>query len=284
MSEPATSANIPAGLPPGADLLRVAFTADRPANGTVLFEFPAPVNRLAVLVGDASAADTKPPATGELLILSVPTAGEEDAGLVHVVRAWADAAAPPDRPTQVVTLQGAQVVWAGGRAALLAPADRLADTRRALVEVAYYDAELHALERDLAGLWPDLEADTPLAFEFTERSFRGRRQLAERFRRVLSLRARLARITPHVLCPHVHPPTLANQLGERLRERARMAHRVEAVAGQIEVFERVYEACGQRASDFGLARTGHVLEWVIIVLLLTQTILFSVELLAGLRR
>lgn len=267
----------PAGPPPDNRVQRVAFPTQRTPGQTLLFEFPAPVHRLAVLVGDRPPGKAERPSE-ELLVLSVP-ADDEDAGVLGRAREWCDAAGPGDCPGQLVTLQGAHVVWAPGRVAVLARADRLDAVRKAAIEAAYYDAELRNLERELGGLWPDLEADTPLAFEFGERSVRGRRQLAERFRRVLALRARLARITPHVLCPHVHPPTLASQVGERLRERARMAHRVESLGGQIEVFERVYEACGQRASDFMLARTGHTLEWVIILLLFTQTILVGIELL-----
>jgi hypothetical protein len=275
---------LPAGLPPGALLQRVAFTS-KPAPGqTVLLEFPAPVNRTAVLAAAGTPARPVPQPDEELLILSVPAPAQEDADLLLRAREWADPAGEGGRASQVVALQGAQIVWAPGRAAVLAVEDRLDAVRKAVIEAAFYEAELRSIERELGGLWPDLEADAPLAFEFNEKSVRGRRQLAQRFQRVLMLRARLARITPHVLCPHVHPPTLASQVGERLRERARMAHRVEAGGAQLEVFERVYEACGQRASDFMLARTGHLLEWTIIVLLLAQTILVTVDLLSGLRR
>jgi uncharacterized Rmd1/YagE family protein len=164
---------------------------------------------------------------------------------------------------------------------VVASPDRLHAARNSALEVAYYDAELGAIETELASLWPELEADTPLAFAFAEQSVRLRRQLVERFRRVFTLRARLARISPLVLAPHAHPPTLATQLNERLRERARMAHRVESLNTQLEVFERVYEGCGQKANEFMIARTGHTLEWFIIILLLIQTVLVAVELLSA---
>jgi hypothetical protein len=174
------------------------------------------------------------------------------------------------------------VFWARGCVALVAPPERRAAVRRALLEFAHVEAELRAIETDLGARWPELEADAPLAFEFDEGAARKKQQLAQRFLQVLALRARLARITPQVLCPHVHPPTLASQIGERLRERTRVAQRLEFAGGQLEVFERVYEQCGQRASDFGLARTGHTLEWIIIVLLFAQIVLVSVELMAAL--
>ncbi|HEY1191849.1 MAG TPA: hypothetical protein VGE74_29730 [Gemmata sp.] len=280
MSDPNELTGAPAWAPVGSTVQRVEFATERTAGQTVLMEFPAPVNRLAVLAdGTAPEKEKAQPHDERLVVLSVPGVAHEDADLLSRARDWVDASALGGTPSQVLTLQGAVLVWAQGRTAVLAPAERLDAVTRALIEFAYYDAELRAVERELGALWPHLTADAPLAFEFNERSVRGRRRLAERFQQVLALRARLARITPHVLCPHVHPPTLASQVGERLRERARLAHRLESVGGQMEVFERVYEACGQRASDFVLARTGHTLEWVIIILLLTQTILFAVELL-----
>jgi hypothetical protein len=278
------AAELLAGLPPGALLQRVAFTSEAAPGQTVLLVFPAPVNRTAVVAADRAPAKGAPQRPDEeLLILAVPAPVQEDADLLLSAREWADPGAD-GRASQVVSLQGAQIVWAPGRAAVLAAEERLDAVRKAVIEAAFYDSELRSIERELGGLWPDLEADAPLAFEFNEKSVRGRRQLAQRFQRVLLLRARLARITPHVLSPHVHPPTLASQVGERLRERARFLHRVEAAGGQLEVFERVYEACGQRASDFMLARTGHLLEWGIIVLLFVQTILVVIDLLSGTRR
>ena len=62
-----------------------------------------------------------------------------------------------------------------------------------------------------------------------------------------------------------------------LRERLRMPTRHEAAAVQLEVFRDAYDMCGQRASDFMLARTGHRLEWVIIVLLAAQLLLWGFE-------
>lgn len=264
-------------LPVGAQFHRIAFVAGSAAGETVLTELPAAIGRRAVVIGIDPAAT---PAPGELLVLAVPATVDEEPDLLAEMRDWAD---PPtagvERTGQILTLQGAQVVWTPARLAVVASPDRLHAARNSALEVVYYDAELSAIETELAAMWPDLEADTPLAFAFAEQSVRLRRQLAERFLRVFTLRARLARITPHVLAPHAHPPTLATQLNERLRERVRMAHRVESLDTQLEVFERVYEGCGQKANEYMIARTGHTLEWVIIILLLAQTILVSIDLL-----
>lgn len=92
---------------------------------------------------------------------------------------------------------------------------------------------------------------------------------------------RFARLVPCVLVPHVHPPTLASQIGERLRERTRMADRLELVEGKLESQEHIYELCSHRTSEFMVARKGHHLEWVIIILLLVQTVLLMLDLLSS---
>ena len=61
-----------------------------------------------------------------------------------------------------------------------------------------------------------------------------------------------------------------------------MVDRCEFLDEQIEVFEKVYDSCGQRASDFMLNRSSNMLEWIIIVLLSTQILLTGFEILTSL--
>ena len=72
---------------------------------------------------------------------------------------------------------------------------------------------------------------------------------------------------------------LANQLADRLREKAHVEERGEAVAAQLEVFERIYEMNSQKIGDFAIARQSHALEWIIIVLLATEALLLLLDIL-----
>lgn len=269
------------GLPPGTEIQQIAFVSERVAGQQVLLEFPHPIHRWAVLVkSDPDQQQTV--SADDLLVLTIPASNQEDVELLGKVRDWVDLAAAESQPKSLMmTLQGAQIFWTPGRLAVLAQSDRLATVRTALVEACFYEAELRDIERTLGEAWPQLEADMPLAFEFDEASIGKRQQLRKRFLQILQIRARLARIAPHVHCPHMHPPTLASQVGERLRERTRMVHRHEFLDEQVEVFEEVYEKCGERVSDFMLTRTGNKLEWIIIVLLATQILLTLFEILTS---
>lgn len=279
-----------ADFPPGTEIQQIAFIATAKNGKTsdnrrTLCEFPPPIQRRAAIV---SPGDEQPV---DLLILAVPSfpavdnsqASPEAEVLLTQLRIWVEAAALAGQPpSHLMTLQGAQVFWNQGRLAILAPVERWETIRTALIEAVFYEAELREIEQTLGTAWPQLEADAPLAFEFDDRSLKKRKVLQQRFQQVLLLRARLARIAPQVHCPHVHPPTLASQVGERFRERMRLAHRHEILDEQIEVFEKIYEACGQRASDFVQTRSSNMLEWVIIVLLVTQLLLGGFEVLTSL--
>ncbi len=174
-------------------------------------------------------------------------------------------------------MQGVDLYWCLPRVAIVASADRLEMLRRAVVESAYWELELRQIESDLATRWPELEAHAPQAFEFRERDLKYRDQLAVQFRQLLLLRSRLAKITPWLRMPPAYPATLSGQIQERLRERLAVHHRVESLEVQLEVFERIYDGCGQRVSEFVLARRGHTLEWIIIILLALQTVFVVFE-------
>lgn len=210
-------------------------------------------------------------------LLVVPTPMVDAGDLPAEATGWVAAAGP----VQSIALHGAAVAWAPGRAAILVEPSRIDSVRAAVVEFLFRERELSAIEADVHAGWPDVEADAPLGFEFRDRDADRRQVLGERFQRTIGLRSRLARLLPHLDRPPVHPPTLASQVGERLRERSRMAERADFLDGQLEVHERVYDLCGQRASDWRLARKSTTLEWAIVVLLAVETVLILVGLLSS---
>jgi hypothetical protein len=182
-----------------------------------------------------------------------------------------------------MTFQGVMLVWAQDRLALLGPPERLEVLKPLAAELSYYEHELRELEKALGAWWPELEADSGPAFEINDKTAGQKKRLAQRFRDLLHLRARLTRILPMILTPHVYPPTLASQISERFRERTRLAHRLEVLQEQLEVYERVYDTCSQRVSDYTANRKSNILEMIIIVLLIAQVVLSLFEILSTTR-
>ncbi len=272
---------LPLGLPPRSTIQQVSFVVETKSGQLVLVELPPAIRRFAV-AAEHDSAKTVAVSSIDLSVLLIPAENHQDIELQSVARDWVvSAGVEGNVSSQMMTLQGAQVFWTAKRVAVIAPVDRLNSVGKALIEAAWYEAELLDLERKLGAAWPQMEADMPLAFTFDERALGKQKQLQERFQEVLLVRARLARLGPHVHRPHLHPPTLASQVGERYRERNQMIHRHEFLSEQVEVFEHVYESCGQRSSDFIQSRKGHMLEWIIIVLLSTQLLLWVFELLTS---
>jgi hypothetical protein len=259
----------------------IAFVTQTDDPRPAIIAFPEAGIR-AVLVGTrpaaAELADSATP-PGDLAMLVVPASAGDAGGFSAEVLAWVERGGP----AQAIALHGAAVAWALGRVAVLCEPARLDSVRAAVVDCCFHERELRAVEDAVAAAWPDVEADAALAFEFRDRDADRRRVLGERFRRTVALRARLARLAPHLDRPPTHPPSLAGQVGERLRERGRMTERAGFLADRLEVQERVYDLCGQRASDWSLARRSTTLEWAIVVLLAIETVLILVDLLASRR-
>lgn len=224
---------------------------------------------------------------GVLELAAVPLPGvhaaDHDATIAELVgraTAWASAADSGGAPPLVVPLYGTHVVWSHRRAVVLGPVDRLQAMQAAVAEFADREAELRNIERRIASGLEHVDDDAALAFEFDEQALPRRRDLAGRFREAVSLRRGLTVLSPAIHRPAPQPPTLAGQLGERLRDRSRVVERLEHAVEQADLLERVYAGCGDRVAEFLSSRRHATLEWVIILLLAVEVVLVTVDLLA----
>lgn len=249
----------------------------------VLMEFVDPANCKAVGVAvepGAMLTDSDRIAGEGIDILAVPGQPNDSSGTFDKLLAWVLEAHTAGTPPPITfTLHGAQVVWHSRRVAILAAAERMESLLLALVDFSYYERELARLERATADSWAQLECDTPLAFEVTARDLERRESVGRQTQRMLTVRMRYARIAPRLNRRGTNLPSLAHQLGERLREKSRVDERLETLANQLEVFEHVYELSSQRFSEFQTSRRETTLEWVIIVLLAAETMMLLIDLL-----
>jgi len=243
---------------------------------------------------DASLRHVTLTCSEELLLLLVPLEDDHEQPLpgemprenvlfTEMVSTWVGGGPQPPVPVAslvTVPLYGCYVAWTPGRAAVIGPPARLALLATAVTDFANGEAELRHLEQRCARLVDGLEGDASRTFELHKPSPSHREELAARFREAVAVCGRLALLAPVVHAPPIHPPTLASQLSERLRDRTRLAERHEFAVDRAEIAERIYEGCGQRAADFSIARSQLTLEWAIVVLLIVQTVLLVVDLLS----
>ncbi|WP_339743210.1 hypothetical protein [uncultured Rubinisphaera sp.] len=259
-------------LPEEARVENIKFVSRDTNALNELFQFPIAINRKAISVSTDGDSTEK----ADLTLLIVPASISLDAEKISAIRKWVEGDNHPIEPTSLMlSLQHVQILWSPERIAIVAEKNRVETVQRAMIEVTYYVSELTNIEYEISQRWPQLESDIPIAFQYDQKRIGRKKELMQQFQSIYLLRAQLSRITPFLLCPHVYPPTLASQVGERLRERVRVEDRVEFTSDQLEVYEEVYELCSQRINDHQHAYKGHTLEWMIIILLLVQ-ILFSV--------
>lgn len=265
-------------LPESTTAETIGIVGSESEAANLLFRFPPAINKKAVLIDEQSQINTD----YRFQILTVSSECLEDEQILDRVKNWVEPQAAGFQPALVLSLQHVQIFWTPERIALFLNDECAEDIKSAVVEVSYYVAQLVTIETKLATNWPDLEGDIPIAFQYDQQASQQQKKLRKRFQETYTLRAQLAKLTPFLLSPHTYPPTLASQISDRLRERIRVEDRVEFVSDSLEVFEEVYELCGQRASDFHHARKGHTLEWIIIILLAAELLIVSFDYLSSL--
>lgn len=231
---------------------------------------------------EAAAIRRRVLASGEsldLLVVPLEAGADHGAGsdMTGLLRDWVSAGAAL---AVVVPLYDCLVAWAPGRAAIVGPAEHLGSLDTAIVTFAGQDASLRDAERQGAAILDAIDADVAASTEPENCSRSQQRGLAMRYHDAVGIARRLSLLSLAIHTPPIHPPTLASQLGERLRDRARLIERHAMATERADLAERVSDASRQRALDISVGRQQIGLEWAIVVLLIVQTTMIVVDMLA----
>jgi hypothetical protein len=269
MSKPGGSKELPVEF----DEQHICFVQQASSTDVVLMRFADPAASFAILASAVVDGNNDPSTTAAL---SVTVVRPEDAkqGLAE----WADPRAVAQGAAPVyVRYRGVELLWQPARAVLLCDPDQASVLLPAVAEFSYYEAELRRVEQEIAAAWSEVEQDNTLAFDVTAADLGRSDAVGARMERAFRRRIRFARIEPHLESPAAEMPASARKLGEELRERTDVAARAEIVDGQLEVFEHIYEMTSQRMGEYKAARQGHIMEWVIIVLLGAEALLMLLQ-------
>jgi hypothetical protein len=258
---------------------RIEFLEEAPQGRTSLWEFTDPVPAKAVCdppvvaTKDVGAILEGPgsPGADTLEVLAAESGSQDEARGRDEFRAWVGA------PSITAKVEDVFVLWRPGRAAVRAPADRIESALLALAEFAFYEAHLRKIEAETAVRWPEAQDDTHLAYDVAAADLARHKELGERTVGVFHRRIRQARIGSHLSRPADTLPPLARQLGNVLREKAEVEDRLESLDEKTEVYEYIYELASQRMGEYRNARREMILEILIILILVIETIATVVD-------
>jgi hypothetical protein len=255
-----------------------------PVDGTIAaLEFPEPLpERLRIFEKDRAWR----PSSGDselCRILVVPAFSKDDSGRKEAAQAWLqDGSVGGQSASGSVKVGEASVLWNQGRAVVAygggQGAAQLKDILECVADFAFVEGLLFGLEREVLQGWTGVEEDTPLAYKIGKEDLARDEEVGRRAKRVLQLRMRQVRAEPLILRGPARFGRWATEVGEGLREEARFEERLEALDGQIEAQEYVYELASQRFGEFRHAREGFLIEVIIVALLAAEVVLLLLDL------
>jgi hypothetical protein len=216
-------------------------------------------------------------------ILVVPAFSKDDLERKEAGQAWVrDGFIGGRSAGGSVKIGEASVLWNQGRALLAYSGGQgvgqLEELLECVADFVFVEGFLSELEREVLQGWAGVEEDTPLAYKIGKADLARDEEVGRRAKSVLQLRMRHVRAEPLVLRGPARFVRLAAEFGERLREEARFEERLEALDGQIEAQEYVYELASQRFGEFRHAREGFLIEVIIVALLAAEVVLLLLEL------
>ena len=270
-----------------AERMFVVLRGAGPADGAVAaFEFLEPFSeRLRIFERDrewrSSAGDS-----GEFelcRILVVPAFSKDDPGRKEAAQGWLqDGSGGGQSAMSAVKVGEASILWRPGRAVVAygggQGTGQLKEVLESVADFAFVEGLLSGMEREVSQGWSGVEQDTPLAYKIGKEDLARDEEVGRRAKSVLQLRMRHVRAEPLVLRGPARFGRLAAEVGEGLREEARCEERLEALDGQIEAQEYVYELASQRFGEFRHAREGFLLELIIVALLAAEVVLLLLDL------
>lgn len=193
---------------------------------------------------------------------------------------WLRSSPDPEAVQAVaVTLDDARIQWLPGRAVVEAKTNLAEDIINGLIEFAFHEGEVRALEREVEKYETQARADAPLTVKIEGKD----RRHWPRFRRIcedlIQLRISFASLEPRVERGSRYLSKLSRSAAARLYRSAAARARMEGLDGRLEVCEDLYDGVIDRIADYHGWHTGHVLEVIIIFLLLIEAGLMLADLL-----
>lgn len=204
----------------------------------------------------------------------LPAGAAADAATHAEVDAWFGA----DQPAVEVVLRGDRIRWRPGFAAVVGSEARREAEVAALAQFDTLEAELSALEAQLAAWWRQGDADRDLMGEVRSADLRRRRGVNAISAAIARARMRICELEDALAAPALGTDAM-QRLTHELAIGCNAPHRLVRLEERCELLAELYAVANDRLAEFAHFRVERGLEVAILVVLAVE----AVVLLAGWR-
>ncbi len=251
---------------------RFSFLDQAPAGGEVYRRFTDPRN-IHVVRDTTSDLSVSPVWPAPLETFQLACVAEPGA-VASKLKSWMSV--PQDSPavmTCVIETETGKLRWRPGRAVIEGPADESASLISALVEFSFFESELRRLEQAIVPHQASADRDVALAYNIRPADRSQWDRLYQTMEHLYQLRLQFARLEPNLYQSPRHLPAAERRVIDRLKARADIDARLEALNDRLETIEDLYEGAIDRITDYRNYRKGSLLEIAIVILLAVEVVL-----------
>jgi hypothetical protein len=256
-----------------AQAWRIAFLAEAQSRTPPLAVIKEPINAVAVAspvdLADALAASPAPQDDG-LLVIWVKSAPGSALDLDARLQAWIKVGRGEGQGALHASIKTVRVACTEARCIIHAAPEQLADAMDAVARFVPALRATGALEARMTATWPRIKAHTPLTHAVTRAQLRLQDEVDVETERATEMKALHLRLMTAVAQLDQNLSATSRRIYADLAEAAALPDRVEMLEDPIQFALDHYELANWRLTEIGAARTGKVLEVLIILILLAD--------------
>jgi hypothetical protein len=223
-----------------------------------------------------AAARDLPEPIEQLFLIHVPEGASNQ--IRERARALVVAPERAEANRMLIVEHGAELLeWRPGFAILKCRDETRNDITSALVDFAFYEGTLRALERTLVAAELQAQADVALAHRVRYRDRAQWERITDCAEQCSRMRLTFARLEPQLLAACSIGPSPVRRWITALMEKSNIETRLESLSDRLEALEELYEGANQRISEYRWYVGGHALEIIIIVILLIECIMIGFD-------
>jgi hypothetical protein len=223
-----------------------------------------------------AAARDLPESIDQLFLIHVPEGASVQ--IREQARALVNAPESAEANRTLIVEQGSELLeWRPGFAIVKCRDERRNDIISALVDFAFYEGNLRALEQSLERAELQAQADVALAHRVRFRDRAQWERLTDCAEQCSRMRLTFARLEPQIYAACETGSSRVRSWITPLMERSNVEDRLEALSDRLEALEELYEGANQRISEYRWYMGGHALEIAIIIILLIECIMIGFD-------